>query len=103
MNKDKQIMRRINDAAKLLNNINNAEFLGSICKESPNIIVGTQAGIGRYHFIRIGYKDDDLLLEFRLVMDEKFKDSDSILHSIGDRCFLTASQYLYAFRHNAHA
>ena len=103
MNKDKQILKRINEAAKLLNNINNAEFLNEVCKESPNIIIGTQAGVGKYHFSRIGYKNEELILEFKLVRDEKFKDSDNILHNLGDKCFLTASQYLYAFRHNAYA
>jgi hypothetical protein len=44
-----------------------------------------------------------LVLEFKLIEDDKYDDTKSIAYNIGDMCFLTASQYLYAFEYQAYA
>jgi hypothetical protein len=43
------------------------------------------------------------VLEFKLIKDDKFGDTKKIAYNIGKMCFLTASQYLYAFEYQAHA
>ena len=55
----------------LIEEINQAEYLQEICKQTPNITIGTQCGIGMYEFKSIGYRDNELVLEFQLVMDNK--------------------------------
>ena len=87
----------------LVEEINQAEYLQEICKETPNIIIGTQCGVGKYEFKSIGYRDNELVLEFKLVMDNKRSDCDRIAYNLGNRCVLTAAQYLYAYEYNAFA
>jgi len=87
----------------LVEEINQAEYLQKICKETPQITIGTQCGIGMYEFKSIGYRDNELILEFILVMDNKKSDCDRIAYNLGNRCVLTASQYLYAYEYNAFA
>ena len=87
----------------LVEEINQAEYLQEICKETPQITIGTQCGVGMYKFKSIGYRDNELVLEFKLVMDNKRTDCERIACNIGDRCVLTAEQYLYAYEYNAFA
>ena len=77
-----------------------------MCKkwaETPKIKIGTQCGIGIYQFKNIGYRNGELILEFLLVMDKKHTDCENISYNLGNRCVLTASQYLYAYEYNAFA
>ena len=87
----------------LVEEINQAEYLQEICKATPQITIGTQCGVGMYQFKSIGYRDNELVLEFKLVMDNKHTDCEKIAYNIGDRCILTAAQYLYAYEYNAFA
>ncbi len=87
----------------LVEEINQAEYLQEICKETPQITIGTQCGIGKYQFRSIGYRNNELVLEFKLVMDNKRSDCERIAYNLGDRCVLTAAQYLYAYEYNAYA
>ena len=87
----------------LVEEIYQAEYLQEICKETPQITIGTQCGVGMYEFKSIGYRDNELVLEFKLVMDNKRTDCERIAYNIGDRCVLTAAQYLYAYEYNAYA
>ena len=87
----------------LVEEINQAEYLQEICKETPKITIGTQCGVGMYEFKSIGYRDNKLVLEFKLVMDNKRSDSERIAYNLGNRCVLTAAQYLYAYEYNAFA
>ena len=87
----------------LIEEINQAEYLQEICQETPNITIGTQCGVGMYEFKSIGYRDNELVLEFKLVMDNKRSDCDRIAYNLGNRCVLTAAQYLYAYEYNAYA
>ena len=87
----------------LVEEINQAEYLQEICKETPQITIGTQCGIGMYEFKCIGYRNNELVLEFKLVMDNKRSDCERIAYNLGDRCVLTAAQFLYAYEYNAFA
>ena len=87
----------------LVNEISQAEYLQEICKVSPQITIGTQCGVGMYQFKSIGYRDNELVLEFKLIMDNKHTDSDKIAYNIGEKCVLTAAQFLYAYEYNAFA
>ena len=92
-----------NQNKTLVEEINQAEFLQEICMETPQITIGTQCGVGMYEFKSIGYRDNELVLEFKLVMDNKRTDCDRIAYNIGSRCVLTAAQFLYAYEYNAYA
>ena len=87
----------------LIEEINQAEFIQEICEQTPQITIGTQCGVGMYEFKSIGYRDNKLVLEFKLVMDNKRSDSERIAYNLGNRCVLTAAQYLYAYEYNAFA
>ena len=87
----------------LVDEISQAEYLQEICKATPQITIGTQCGIGMYQFKSIGYRDNELVLEFKLIMDNKRTDCDKIAYNIGERCVLTAAQFLYAYEYNAFA
>ena len=87
----------------LVEEINQAEYLQEICSETPQITIGTQCGIGKYEFTSIGYRNSELVLEFKLVMDNKRSDCERIAYNLGDRCVLTAAQFLYAYEYKASA
>ena len=87
----------------LIEEINQAEFIQEICEQTPQITIGTQCGVGMYKFKSIGYRDSELVLEFKLVMDNKRSDCERIAYNLGNRCVLTAAQYLYAYEYNAFA
>ena len=87
----------------LVEEINQAEYLQEICKTTPKITIGTQCGVGMYEFKSIGYRDNELVLEFKLVMDNKRSDCERIAYNLGDRCVLTAAQFLYAYEYKASA
>ena len=87
----------------LIEEINQAEFIQEICEQTPQITIGTQCGVGMYEFKSIGYRDNELVLEFKLVMDNKRSDCERIAYNLGNRCVLTAAQYLYAYNYNAYA
>ena len=72
----------------LVEEINQAEYLQEICKETPQITIGTQCGVGMYEFKSIGYRDNELILEFKLVMDNKRSDCDRISYNLGNINYL---------------
>jgi hypothetical protein len=88
---------------KILNQVNSTEYLSQICNQNPYIILKTQCGTGRYSFKNISYKNNELMLEFKLINDDNYGDTENIAYNIGEMCFLTASQYLYAFEYQAYA
>ena len=87
----------------LVEEINQAEYIQAICKATPQITIGTQCCVGMYKFKSLGYRDNELVLEFKLVMDNKRSDCERIAYNLGNRCVLTAAQYLYAYEYNAFA
>ena len=82
----------------LSNNKSSVNFLYKVCRDHPLLVISTPHGIGKYHFNCIGYKNSQLLIEFILIIDEDFKDSDNISIELGDKYYLTINQYLLAYK-----
>ena len=96
-------IKKLEESKKLLDNVKNAEYISELCRNAPDITLNTQCGVGKYSFVKIAYKDGQLVIEFKLVVDDRFQDSQKILYNIGDKCFLTAPQFIYIYRYLAEA
>ena len=79
------------------------EYLNEVCVHSPSLLIDTKCGVARYKFNKIGYRDNTLLIEFKLLIDSDNSDVTNILHSIGNKCYLTVDQFLYALKFCARA
>ena len=79
------------------------EYLNEVCLHSPALLIDTKCGIGRYKFNKIGYQNDQLIIEFELLIDSANRDVTNILHTIGNKCYLTVDQFLYALKFYASA
>ena len=79
------------------------EYLNEVCLHSPALLIDTKCGIGRYKFNKIGYQNDQLVIEFELLIDSANNDVTNILHTIGNKCYLTVDQFLYALKFYASA
>ena len=80
---------------KILNQVDSTGYLSQICNQNPYIILRTQCGTGRYSFQNISYKNEELVLEFKLIKDDKYGDiecSGSELRPIERHC----SAYMYS-------
>ena len=87
--------------SKIIEGIENTECITEMCKQKPHLILRTQCGIGKYVFKKFCYINNKFVLEFRLVKDSYYQDSDKIFYKIGGVCYLTANQYLYAYEYQA--
>ena len=90
-----------NKISQLIEDIKESECITEMCKQKPHLILKTQCGVGKYVFSNITYKGNKLVLEFKLVKDSNYQDSDKISYNIGEVCYLTANQYLYAYEYQA--
>ena len=88
---------------KVIEEIKDSECITEICKQKPHLILRTQCGVGKYMFTNFSYRNDRLVLEFKLIKDSNYEDSDKISYNIGEKCYLTANQYLYAYEYQASA
>jgi len=79
------------------------EYLNEVCVHSPSLLIDTKCGIARYKFNKIGYENNELIVEFKLLMDSNNKDVINILYSVGNKCYLTIDQFLYALKFYASA
>ena len=79
------------------------EYLNEVCIHSPSLWIDTKCGVGRYKFNKIGYQNNKLMIEFKLLMDSNNKDITNILYSMGNKCYLTVDQFLYALKFYAAA
>tara|TARA_B110000263_G_scaffold209670_1_gene191831 strand:+ start:425 stop:700 length:276 start_codon:yes stop_codon:yes gene_type:complete len=79
------------------------EYLNEVCIHSPSLLIDTKCGVARYKFNKIGYRDNTLFIEFKLLIDSDNSDVTNILHSIGNKCYLTVDQFLYALKFCARA
>ena len=79
------------------------DYLYKVCKEHPLLVISTPHGVGKYHFNCIGYKHRQVLLEFTLIIDHNFKDSDLISTELGNKYYLTINQFLLAYKNLAFA
>ena len=81
---------------------NKASYLSELCHQSPFLIINTPCGIGKYKFNKIGYDDNNsLVLEYMIIKDDKYNDTNSIIHKLGRFYYLSATQLLYAFKYYA--
>ena len=74
----------------------NKNYLGELSLNAVN-------GAKKYTWFDYVNKLDELILEFKLVMDTKRSDCERIAYNLGDRCVLTATQFLYAYEYHAFA
>ena len=74
---------------------------GPVTTRPPLLVISTPHGVGKYHFNCIGYKNSEILLEFILIIDHDFKDSDLISTEIGNKYYLTINQFLLAYKNLA--
>ena len=79
------------------------EYLNEVCLHSPALLIDTKCGVGKYKFNKIGYQNDKLIIEVKLLMDSANGDITSIVHTIGNKCYLTVDQFLYALKFYANA
>ena len=74
----------------------------ALCNQSPFLLINTPCGVGRYKFNRIGYNNrDEIVLEYKLINDDKYKKTNIIKYNIGEYYYLSATQVLYAFNYIA--
>ena len=85
------------------NKSSSIDYLYKVCKEHPLLVISTAHGVGKYHFNCIGYKNSQVLLEFILIIDHSFKDSDVISTELGNKYYLTINQFLIAYKNLAFA
>ena len=84
--------------------VRNKSFLNELCHQSPFLVINTPCGIDKYKFNKIGYDDNkNLVLEYVLIDDERYKDTSVIIDKLGKFYYLTATQLLYAFKHYANS
>ena len=50
---------------KLRKKLMKLEYLNEVCLHSPALLIDTKCGIGRYKFNKIGYQDEQLIIEFK--------------------------------------
>ena len=75
-----------------------------LCCQSPVLVISTPCGVGRYRFDMLTYdKKDRLVLKYKLLNDKKFKDTNRIEYVLGKFYYLSAKQFLYAFKHYANS
>ena len=92
-----KISRKINDSSK-----SGHQSIKALCNQSPFLIINTPCGVAKYKFNRIGYYNkDEIVLEYKLINDDKYKNTNIIRHNIGEYYYLSATQVLYAFNYIA--
>ena len=94
----------MNKISQKINNTSrpNRQSIKVLCNQSPFLIINTPCGIGRYKFNRIGYDNkDEIVLEYKLINDDKYKNNNIIKYNIGEYYYLSATQVLYAFNYIA--
>ena len=79
------------------------QYIDVLCKDKPLMIIQTKCGMGKYKFNRLGQSEGELYIEFKLIHDEDYKDCEKISHYLGEFCYLSPKQYLYAYKSFASA
>jgi|TARA_B100000676_G_C17540968_1_gene562437 hypothetical protein len=79
-----------------------AKCFKSLCQQLPLLVIKTQCGLGKYEFSSIGVNDSSkLIIKYRLINDNDFKDNEKIAYYLGDYCYFNAEQFLYACKYYA--
>ena len=78
--------------------------INELCSQSPSLLINTSCGIGKYRFNKVRYNEmGELVLEYKLVDDDNYKDTNIIKYYIGCYYYLSATQVLYAFNYIANS
>ena len=80
-----------------------SKYIYDLCSDKPMMIIKTKCGTGKYRFNRLGYSENKLFIEFELIHDNEFQDCEKISHFLGEFCYLSPKQYLYAYKNYANA
>ena len=87
-----------------INRINKNEdtnCIQQLCADSPDIVLKTEYGTGHYIFVDFKNLKDGVVLEFKLMEDSHYKDTQNINKNIGGMCLLTIGQFLYVYNNIA--
>ena len=87
-----------------INRINKNEdtnCIQQLCTDNPDIVLKTEYGTGHYKFVDLKDLKGGLVLEFKLMEDSQYKDTQNINNNIGEMCLLTIGQYLYVYNNLA--
>lgn len=84
-------------------NADDNKCIKQLCNEDPDIVLKTEFGTGHYRFVDLKKMKDGLVLEFKLLEDSKYKDTQNINNNIGEMCLLTVGQFLYVYNKLAFA
>tara|TARA_Y100001970_G_scaffold187532_1_gene228148 strand:+ start:231 stop:527 length:297 start_codon:yes stop_codon:yes gene_type:complete len=98
----------MNNKQAVINNSNSnnnvaTQYIDVLCKDKPLMVIQTKCGTGKYKFNRLGESEGKLYIEFKLIHDNDFKDCEKISHYLGEFCYLSPKQYLYAYKYFASA
>ncbi len=95
-------MKQINQSQNQKNETSvTTQYIDVLCKDKPLMVIQTKCGMGKYKFNRLGESEGQLYIEFKLIHDNDFKDCEKIAHYLGEFCYLSPKQYLYAYKHFA--
>tara|TARA_Y100001936_G_C15916925_1_gene581762 strand:+ start:140 stop:469 length:330 start_codon:yes stop_codon:yes gene_type:complete len=86
-----------NNKNATLSNIEDAKYLMLLCKERSDLVIKTEFGIGHYRFFKFNQIQGNFVMEFQLLDDKSFNDTDNIHNNIGQKCFLTTEQYISVY------
>ena len=64
------------------NNRSSIGYFCKVCRDHPLLVISTPHGIGKYHFSSIGFRQNRMLIEFNLIMDNDYIDSQFIQDNI---------------------
>ena len=86
-----------------ITHIDEVKYLTMLCNEKSDLVIKTEFGIGHYKFLKFTELKGHLVLEFKLIDDNNFHDTNYIYQHIGNKCFLTSVQYLSVYSYLAEA
>ena len=89
--------------SKIKSEVSTGNYLDALCKEKPLMVIQTKCGMGKYKFNKIGESKGKLYIEFKLIHDHDFEDCEKISHYLGNFCYLSTQQYLYAYKYFANS
>ena len=101
--KEERKMKNINISNNQTNNNEDMKYISMLCKEKTDLVLKTEFGIGRYKFNKFNELQGKMVLEFKLLDDNRYKDTESIYKNIGNICYLTIRQYLSVYSYSAQA
>ena len=78
-------MRKEQHMKNFIEDTNSADYLYMVCREYPLLVISTESGVGKYHFSSIGFRRNKMLIEFNLMMDNHYRDTQYIQEKIGGK------------------